>query len=580
MQTGKVNVAVLDVSSVMFNPANPRIINLKSESFLELANSVKANGVIIPVHVRPYPKQKGKYELLAGERRVRAARYANLAQVKAIVHENLSDADAFEITFAENFAREDLTPLEEGKAVQTLLEKYKGDVKAVASKMGKCISWVTQRARINKYLIQKWHKTITDADDGDDITHITAAHLQLIAAMPENIQAQLFEKYSYNLPTVGELTETIDELIRFLKSAPWDKGDTTLVSGLCACEKCLKRSSSQPGLFDDTTDEEQIKKNDRCLDYTCWHKKEIAYLVRKAQELKKRYPNLVFTIPTSQYNIPQAIRESLHFYFENVFSDFKDSKEGAKGSIPALMIYGADVGKMKWIKLNQRRNTEEKESRTKGQPTPLAERRKMLESKRWFKVLRFIIKNVEQSAVADINEKKDSDKLIAVVTLAATFGTNLIADTTGYINPNWKLYENSLKSNVSNMQFACIQLWTKVRPVIVSRLTYNGPITQVPQDYIDEAKRVVKLLNIDIKHLFKEATKETPEPKTWASLNADGTPKTNTKIEVKKKAAAGDTKKATCKQCKSAHPFCKKCCLTCKDECNSKQRCSLKPKKK
>ena len=90
-------------------PDNPRRIDVTGEAFQELVDSVRGQGVLVPVHVRAHPKRKGKWDLRAGERRLRAAQAAGLETIPAIVHDAMTDAEAFELTFTENFAREDLT---------------------------------------------------------------------------------------------------------------------------------------------------------------------------------------------------------------------------------------------------------------------------------------------------------------------------------------------------------------------------------------------------------------------------------------------------------------------------------------
>ncbi len=82
---------------------NPRQINQKLESFTKLVDSIRAQGVIVPVHVRCLipSKGSGKYELLAGERRYKPALKAGLPNIPAIDHGHISDEAAFEITFTD-----------------------------------------------------------------------------------------------------------------------------------------------------------------------------------------------------------------------------------------------------------------------------------------------------------------------------------------------------------------------------------------------------------------------------------------------------------------------------------------------
>jgi ParB family transcriptional regulator, chromosome partitioning protein len=89
------------------------------ESLIALAESIKPRGILQPLVVRPLPG--GEYELIAGERRLRAAKMADLEQVPALVRD-AGDSDRLELALIENMAREDLNPVEEARACATLVE--------------------------------------------------------------------------------------------------------------------------------------------------------------------------------------------------------------------------------------------------------------------------------------------------------------------------------------------------------------------------------------------------------------------------------------------------------------------------
>jgi ParB family chromosome partitioning protein len=109
----------IPVESISPNPKQPRR-RFDEESLNALASSLGDRGVLQPVLVRPRPD--GTYELIAGERRWRAARIAGLSQVPAIVRSR-DDAEALEVALIENMAREDLNPVEEARACAALVEE-------------------------------------------------------------------------------------------------------------------------------------------------------------------------------------------------------------------------------------------------------------------------------------------------------------------------------------------------------------------------------------------------------------------------------------------------------------------------
>ena len=134
----------LPVSSIVPNPHQPRV-HFDEESLTELAASVRQIGVLQPVLVRP--SGDGTYELIAGERRWRAARRAGLAVIPAIVR-TTDDLGSVERALVENLHRQDLTPLEEAAAYQQLIEDFSLTHEQVATRVGKSRSAVTNTLRL------------------------------------------------------------------------------------------------------------------------------------------------------------------------------------------------------------------------------------------------------------------------------------------------------------------------------------------------------------------------------------------------------------------------------------------------
>jgi ParB family chromosome partitioning protein len=126
------------------NPNQPRSA-FDEEGLLALAESVRANGVLQPILVRP--TKAGRYELVAGERRLRAAKLAELAELPAIVRTH-DDAASLELALVENMAREDLNPVEEARACAALVEELGLTREEVGRRVGRSRVAVSNLTRL------------------------------------------------------------------------------------------------------------------------------------------------------------------------------------------------------------------------------------------------------------------------------------------------------------------------------------------------------------------------------------------------------------------------------------------------
>ncbi|MBI3089610.1 MAG: ParB/RepB/Spo0J family partition protein [Candidatus Tectomicrobia bacterium] len=128
------------------NPLQPRT-QYSEEKLEELAASIRAQGIVQPVLVRPAAGREGFYELLAGERRLLAAERAGLTAVPAIVRP-ADDHEALELALIENLQREDLNPMDEARAYRILMEQFQLTQEEVAERLSKDRSSVTNMLRL------------------------------------------------------------------------------------------------------------------------------------------------------------------------------------------------------------------------------------------------------------------------------------------------------------------------------------------------------------------------------------------------------------------------------------------------
>ncbi len=135
----------LPVDDIVANPYQPRI-HFDDEAIQELAASIRATGVLQPILVRRNPGASG-YQLVAGERRLRAAVIAGLKQIPAIVKE-VTDREMMELSLVENIQRENLNPIEEAKAYQTLVKELGMTHDQVSERVGKQRVSITNSMRL------------------------------------------------------------------------------------------------------------------------------------------------------------------------------------------------------------------------------------------------------------------------------------------------------------------------------------------------------------------------------------------------------------------------------------------------
>ena len=171
---------LIDIDLIDPSPFQPRT-RFAEDALEELARSIKASGIIQPLIVRP---MGSRFQLIAGERRWRAAQRAGLTKVTAIVKQ-VSDELALEMTLVENIQREDLNPMEAARAFQRLLDEFQLTQETVAERTGKDRVTVGNAVRLLKLekRIQEW------IEEGK----LSASHGRALLAVPD---AQLRLRYA------------------------------------------------------------------------------------------------------------------------------------------------------------------------------------------------------------------------------------------------------------------------------------------------------------------------------------------------------------------------------------------------
>ncbi len=140
------SATMLSINDIEPNRNQPRK-NFSEKGLEELAKSIEQNGIIQPILVRPM--SDGSYQLIAGERRYRAARMAGLHEVPVTIRE-MTDQEASVFALIENLQREDLNPVEEAEGLKSLIESYGFTQEEAADKVGKSRTAITNTLRLLK----------------------------------------------------------------------------------------------------------------------------------------------------------------------------------------------------------------------------------------------------------------------------------------------------------------------------------------------------------------------------------------------------------------------------------------------
>lgn len=167
-------VKQLLISCITPNQFQPRI-EFDQEALEDLSASIKAQGVLSPILVRPL--DGGQYELVAGERRMRASKLAGLREIPALVRE-MSDDQSLAIALIENLQREDLNAIEEAKGYKQLMDQFGLSQEALASQVGKSRSGVANALRLLK-LPEAVQQSISEGV-------ITAGHGRALMALDDD----------------------------------------------------------------------------------------------------------------------------------------------------------------------------------------------------------------------------------------------------------------------------------------------------------------------------------------------------------------------------------------------------------
>jgi ParB family chromosome partitioning protein len=199
------NVVQIAIDEIVSNPYQPRTV-FDEESIAELAKTIQTHGMIQPIVVR---RHQGRYELIAGERRWRAAKMLGWTTIPAIVRV-MNDAQTASAALIENLQREGLTPIEEAVAYQQLLELHGLTQESLAQRLGKGQSTIANKLRLLN-LPQEIQQGLLARE-------ITERHARALLALPnEELQIKLYHECLERGWNVKQMEERVKSVLAKLQ---------------------------------------------------------------------------------------------------------------------------------------------------------------------------------------------------------------------------------------------------------------------------------------------------------------------------------------------------------------------------
>ncbi|MEI8350063.1 MAG: ParB/RepB/Spo0J family partition protein [Candidatus Omnitrophota bacterium] len=269
----------IKLSQISLSGTNPRK-RFNAEMFKELVDSVRKHGIIEPLIVRERKNIPNRFELVSGERRLKAAQELKFDVVPAIKKE-LNDVEVLEIQLIENIQRQDLSPVEEGRAFKALMAASKCTQEDVAQKIGKSQGYVA--ARVSLLDLPEDFLKLLEEDK------LQAGHIKFMMnfkASPkilDNLKKRLKDHWkNADTITVREFQDLcLDVTSRQTKPLYKESygGDMWPVFDLKVCEKCEHNK---------TVDLKWDKNKKRCFNPECWSQKQTTFKRAEAERVREK----------------------------------------------------------------------------------------------------------------------------------------------------------------------------------------------------------------------------------------------------------------------------------------------------
>lgn len=434
-----VSVALADIQPSNYNPRK----NFDEASLAELADSIRQQGVLQPIGVRPIAENR--FEIIFGERRYRASLLAGLEEIPAVVL-NVSDETAEEMAVTENLQRKDVTPIEEANAYQKLIESGRHDIRSLAVQFGKNETYIRTRLKFTALIPE-----IAELLEKDEITISVATE---ICRYNEDIQREVFDKHlkedimygSWRGMKAAEVAKNIER--NFTTDLNRYQFDKTL------CLSCPHNTNNM-GLFAEGG-------CGHCAKRACLAEMNTAFLVEKAMQMLVDYPttSLAYRIYGYNENAVERLKalgyevEALNVYPKTYpmpphvpqkedYNTTEEYEENCKSyeeemvnykKLCAEMLRASEEGEISLLLMIEQDNIAlcymENESEDEGQPDPIEKLEQQDRRNKEISIEKTIEDTKKQILEVDMTENKfgaDEEKMIYFFLLSSLREENFAA---------------------------------------------------------------------------------------------------------------------------------------------------------
>lgn len=284
-------ITMISLANLKPGRFNPRKY-FDEKAVSELAESICRQGVLQPIGVRS-SDDSGIYEIIYGERRFKASLKAGLTEIPAIVH-HVSDEAAQELAVTENLQRKDVSPMEEARAYQNLIQTGRYDVKALSERFGKSENYIRARLSFSSLIPE-----IAELLDADEITISLANE---ICHYSEDIQKDVYEKHLKDSRGYCSWRGVKAQEIRSYLQNSYTADLKNYLFDKSACFSCQDNTNNLVLFCDGGCG--------KCANMDCLEEKNVSFIVEKALDIMSQYPAVVLCHYEYNYNLAAVERLS------------------------------------------------------------------------------------------------------------------------------------------------------------------------------------------------------------------------------------------------------------------------------